>query len=159
MVYYDAATVGCSVLCHAVAIISYAMLLHYIAIHYATMLHYVMLVQVFPILFVFSQRGSKPNLSTQPHSYPPLKYTHPGDDDASDGDLHSGSLQKLVAQVHPVPEGHVVTLDLAVVLAVQSVCVGVWVEVVVVRSGMSGDGDGNSGGWMMKMGMVVVVVG
>ena len=37
--------------------------------------------------------------------------SHPGDDDAGDGDLDAGPLEEFVPEVHPVPEGDDVPLD------------------------------------------------
>ena len=45
--------------------------------------------------------------------------SHPGDDDAGDGDLDAGTLEEFVPEVHPVPEGDDVPLDGHVILAVK----------------------------------------
>ena len=44
--------------------------------------------------------------------------SHPGDDDAGDGDLDAGALEELVPEVHSVPEGDDVPLDGHIVLSV-----------------------------------------
>lgn len=47
-------------------------------------------------------------------------HTHPWDDNASDGDFNARPLEQLIAEVHAVPERHIVALDLAVVLPMKS---------------------------------------